>query len=61
MRPEVARAIAEEGWFHVWPIAEVDEGIPLLTGMAAGAVHTRVDATLARYYQLALNDHASRP
>jgi predicted ATP-dependent protease len=60
LRPEVAQVIAAEGWFHVWPIATVDEGIPLLTGLSASAIHERVDATLARYYELARSDPAAR-
>lgn len=60
LRPEVAQAIVDEGWFHIWPISDIDQGISLLTGMAAPALHARVDATLARYHQLALSDPASR-
>jgi predicted ATP-dependent protease len=60
LRPEVAQAIAEEGWFHIWPIANVDQGIPMLTGMPAQGVHERVNATLDRYYSLARSDTSSR-
>jgi hypothetical protein len=61
LRAEVAESIADDGWFHIWPIADIDEGIPVLTGMSAPAVHARVDATLARYYELARNDLEPMP
>lgn len=35
LRPEVARDIAE-GRFHVWAVDRIEEGIELLTGVAAG-------------------------
>jgi predicted ATP-dependent protease len=53
LRPEVAASIAGEGWFHVWPIAEVDEGLELLTGLPAGEIHARADRRLQQFYELA--------
>jgi predicted ATP-dependent protease len=35
LKPEVAQAVAE-GRFHVWAVSTIDEGIELLTGLAAG-------------------------
>lgn len=35
LRPEVVDAV-RAGRFHVWPVRHVDEGMDLLTGMAAG-------------------------
>ncbi|MFI5272387.1 MAG: AAA family ATPase [Ktedonobacterales bacterium] len=52
LRSEVARSIAEEGWFHVWPVATVEDGLAILTGVAAPAIHARVDERLKRFYEL---------
>jgi predicted ATP-dependent protease len=54
LRREVARSIAEDGWFHVWPISTVDEGIPLLTNLVPDEFHARVDRRLQRFYELAV-------
>jgi lon-related putative ATP-dependent protease len=35
LRPDVVEAV-EQGRFHVYPVARIDEGIELLTGMPAG-------------------------
>jgi ATP-dependent Lon protease len=35
LREDVLEAVAA-GKFHVWPVAKVEQGIELLTGMAAG-------------------------
>ncbi len=51
--PEIARSIAAEAWFHIWPISTVDEGLPLLTGLAASVVHERVEQRLKRFHELA--------
>jgi hypothetical protein len=56
----VAASIADEGWFHVWPIQHVDEGLPLLTGVSAAEVHAQVDRQLQRFYELALQAGAAR-
>jgi predicted ATP-dependent protease len=53
LRPDVAYAIAQEGWFSIWPINWVDEGIPLLMGVAADQIHARVNDRLKRFYELA--------
>jgi hypothetical protein len=53
LRPEVARSIAEEAWFHIWPISTVDEGLVLLTGLPAEEIHQRVDARLKRFHERA--------
>ena len=39
LKPEVVEAVAK-GQFHVWAVRTVDEGIELLTGMAAGERQT---------------------
>ena len=36
LKEEVVEAI-REGWFHIWPVATIDEGIEVLTGVEAGA------------------------
>jgi hypothetical protein len=58
LRREVAESIASEGWFHVWPIRSVDEGLPLLTGLPAEAIHRRVERQLQRFYRLATRGRA---
>ncbi|MBF6590540.1 MAG: AAA family ATPase, partial [Ktedonobacterales bacterium] len=52
LRREVAESIAHEGWFSIWPISTIDEGIPLLTGLPAEDAHARVDRRLQRFYEL---------
>jgi predicted ATP-dependent protease len=59
LRPDVADSIAGEGWFHVWPISTVDEGLALLTGLPAEAVHARVEQRLKRFHELALRNRIS--
>jgi ATP-dependent Lon protease len=39
LRPDVVEAI-RRGQFHVYPITHIDQGLELLTGIAAGAVET---------------------
>jgi predicted ATP-dependent protease len=58
LRPEVARSIAEDGWFHVWPIATVDEGLELLTGRSANEVHKLVARRLRAFYEQSLGGRA---
>lgn len=60
LRPEVAQSIATEGWFLVYPISSVDEGIPLLLGVSAGVIHERVDQRLQHFYELALKGRTGR-
>ena len=38
LRPEVIQAV-EKGKFSVWAVSSIDEGIELLTGVAAGRAH----------------------
>jgi predicted ATP-dependent protease len=57
LRDEVIQAVAS-GTFHVWSVDSVDEGIELLTGVAAGGVdqegtfHFRVDQQLREFLRL---------
>jgi len=53
LRPEVAASIANEGWFHIWPIATVDDAIPLLMGAPAATVHQRIEQRLKRFHGMA--------
>ena len=59
LREDVVAAIAA-GQFHLYPVATIDDGLPILTGVAAGqrcaevwyppdAVNARVDAQLRRF------------
>jgi predicted ATP-dependent protease len=61
LRPDVVEAVSE-GRFHVWPVRHVDQGIELLTGVAAGrredggdwppeSVNGRVAARLAVFLE----------
>ena len=70
LKDEVVEAI-REGRFHLWAIRTVDQGIELLTGVAAGeqrpdgsypegTVHQRVDARLREYAQR-LKEFGARP
>ena len=56
LRAEVVASIADEGWFSVWPLHTVDEGLPILTGLSAREVHARVARQLQRYNEIALRD-----
>ncbi|MGE3540356.1 MAG: Lon protease family protein [Candidatus Tectimicrobiota bacterium] len=53
LRSDVVEAI-EQGRFHIYPISHIDQGLELLTGVAAGDIHTagtvhaRVNAYLQR-------------
>ncbi len=53
LRREVASSIASEGWFQVWAVSAVDDAIPLLMGISAEALHSRVEQRLARFATLA--------
>lgn len=74
LREDVIRAV-EEGQFHLYPIRSIDDGLPILTGIAAGeskpgegyppdTVNGRVDAQLrtyaAQWYALQSGNPASR-
>jgi predicted ATP-dependent protease len=59
LRPEVVDAIRRRD-FHVWPVSTIDDGLRILTGVAAGvrrpdgsyeegSVHALVQARLAEY------------
>lgn len=51
LRPEVVRAV-EEGRFHVYAVAEVDEAMELLFGRKAYWVHEKVREALAHFQTL---------
>ncbi|HEV8192419.1 MAG TPA: S16 family serine protease, partial [Ktedonobacterales bacterium] len=53
LRPEIVASILNEGWFRLWTIGTVDEGIPLLMNMSAQEVHNRGDRRLQQFYELA--------
>lgn len=53
LRPETAASIANDGWFHIWPVATVDEAIPLLMGLPAATIHQRVEQRLKRFHEMA--------
>ncbi|WIG58629.1 MAG: hypothetical protein OJF49_001375 [Ktedonobacterales bacterium] len=59
LRPEVAMSIAHEGWFHIFPISTVDDGIPLLMGLSPHDLHERVQRKLKRLHALATRTHSS--
>ena len=48
LKQEVVDAVAA-GEFHLYLISIIDDGLPILTGVDAGAVNGRVDAQLRRY------------
>ena len=48
LKQEVVDAVSA-GQFHLYPISIIDDGLPILTGIDAGAVNSRVDAQLRRY------------
>jgi predicted ATP-dependent protease len=37
---EVQKAV-KEGWFHIYPVTTIDEGIEILTGMRAGELNVK--------------------
>ena len=45
LRQDVVQAVAE-GRFHIYPVAQVDEALELLTGMAAEEVNAKVDGRI---------------
>lgn len=49
LQPEVAASIEREGWFAVWPISTVDQGLALLTGRPADDIHARVVERLRQF------------
>ena len=48
LKQEVVDAVVA-GEFHLYPIAIIDDGLPILMGVDAGTVNSRVDAQLRRY------------
>jgi predicted ATP-dependent protease len=63
LRDEVIEAV-EQGFFHIWALNHVDQGIPILTGLRAGqqyddlswtpgSLYDRVQASLRRFTQIA--------
>ena len=48
LKQDVVDAVAA-GQFHLYPIPTIDDGLPILTGVDAGTVNSRVDAQLRRY------------
>ena len=60
LRSEVAQSIAREGWFHIWPVATVDEAMTLLTGLPATEIHSRVERRLQRFSEVAMRSRGSR-
>ena len=48
LKQDVVDAVAA-GEFHLYPIAAIDDGLPILTGVDTGTVNSRVDAQLRRY------------
>jgi predicted ATP-dependent protease len=56
LRPDVVEAM-RQGHFHIYPIAHIDQGLELLTGVAAGSIdtpetlHALVNARLAQLAQ----------
>ncbi len=68
LKEEVVQAV-REGWFHLWGVGTIDEGIELLTGVPAGeqqqdgsyppgTVHQKVEAKLREYAQR-LREHGA--
>ena len=48
LKQEVVDAVSA-GKFHIYPVATIDEGLPVLTGVDPGAANRLVDAQLRRY------------
>ena len=48
LKQEVVDAVAD-GKFHIYPVANINEGLPALTGVDAGTANRLVDAQLRRY------------
>lgn len=60
LQPEIAASIANEGWFHILPISTVDEGLTLLTGLPAQAIHDRVEQRLHQFSELSKRERGVR-
>ena len=48
LKQDVVDAVAA-GEFHLYPVATIDDGLSILTGVDSGTVNSRVDAQLRRY------------
>ena len=62
LRQEVVEAV-EAGQFHIYPISHIDEGIQMLTGVAAGVADADgvyPEGTINRLVQDRLRDFARR-
>jgi hypothetical protein len=53
LHDEIAEAIISEGWFHIWLINTVDDALPILMGIEAQEIHTRVEQRLQRFHGVA--------
>jgi lon-related putative ATP-dependent protease len=51
LRPVVREAVAR-GRFHIYPVSNVDQGLELLTGMPAAAIHGMAKKNLAMFQEL---------
>ena len=60
LRADVAKSIAREGWFHVYPITTVDDALVLLTGAPAETIHTRVNQQLQRFHDAEVRSRTGR-
>ncbi|MBA3823414.1 MAG: AAA family ATPase [Ktedonobacterales bacterium] len=52
LRRAVAHSITSEGWFQVWLMQTVDDALPVLMGVPAAVVHTRVQQRLSTFAAL---------
>jgi predicted ATP-dependent protease len=59
LREDVLEAVAT-GRFHIWPVAKVDEGIEILTGMMAGTRRNGDGSFPAGTVFATVNDRLSR-
>ena len=48
LKQDVVDAVSA-GKFHIYPVATIDDGLPVLTGVEPGAANSLVDAQLRRY------------
>jgi hypothetical protein len=51
LNDEIAEAIINDGWFHIWPVATVDEALALLTNHSVVDIHARVEKRLQQFHQ----------
>jgi predicted ATP-dependent protease len=63
LRTDVVQAIVKEGWFKLWAIETIDDGLPLLMGFPReqiNAFHERVRARLDEFSEVASPANRSR-